>query len=67
MANNKPDTSEYSSTKAPDTRKQAEEKESTHDARLIPGGAHGTPTAQGMAGLEDFAPEAADTDRRERR
>ena len=49
---NKTDTSDYSSTKAPDTRKEAEERQSTPDARLIPGGAHGSHTAQGMAGLD---------------
>ena len=50
---NKTDTSDYSSTKAPDTRKEAEERQSTPDARLIPGGAHGSHTAQGMAGLDN--------------
>jgi hypothetical protein len=56
---NKTDTSEYSSTKAPDTRKEAEERQSTPDARLIPGGAHGSHTAQGMAGLDIKADPAA--------
>ena len=56
---NKTDTSEYSSTKAPDTRKEAEERQSTPDARLIPGGAHGSHTAQGMAGLDVDAEPAA--------
>jgi hypothetical protein len=46
------DTAEYSATKAPDTRREAEERESTRDMRLIPGGERGTPTPQGMAGLE---------------
>lgn len=67
MANITPDTSEHSATKAPETRKHAEEKESVHDSRLIPGGAHGTPTPQGMAGLEDIDPDAANTGRRESR
>lgn len=49
------DTSDYSATKAPDTRREAEERESTRDMRLIPGGKHGTPTAQGMAGLGNDA------------
>jgi len=59
----KPDTSEYSSTKAPDTRDHAEERTSTPDSRLTPGGAHGTPSAQGMAGLdrEDVPSMATDT------
>ena len=55
----KTDTSDYSSTKAPDTRKEAEERQSTPDARLIPGGAHGSHTAQGMAGLDVDADTAA--------
>jgi hypothetical protein len=55
---NKTDTSDYSSTKAPDTAKEAEERQSTPDARLIPGGAHGSHTAQGMAGL-DVDPDPA--------
>ena len=47
------DTAEYSSTKAPETRKEAEEQESTVDSRLIPGGAEPkTPSQQGMAGLD---------------
>jgi hypothetical protein len=47
------DTSEYSSTKAPETRQEAEEKVSQPDSRLIPGGAEPkTPSQQGMAGLE---------------
>ena len=71
---NKTDTSEYSSTKAPDTRKEAEEERSTPDARLIPGGAHGSHTAQGMAGLDPDAepsptkfrqPHSLDSGRRE--
>jgi hypothetical protein len=47
------DTSEYSSSKAPETRAEAEEKVSQPDPRLTPGGAEPkTPTPQGMAGLE---------------
>ena len=47
------DTSEYSSTKSPETRDEAEEKVSQPDPRLIPGGAEPrTPSQQGMAGLE---------------
>ena len=58
----KPDTSEYSSTKAPETREHAEERVSTRDFRLTPGGEHGTPSAQGMAGLnrEDVPSMATD-------
>lgn len=47
------DTSEYSSTKAPETQAEAEEKVSQPDSRLIPGGAEPrTPFEPGMAGLE---------------
>ena len=58
------DTAEYSSSKAPETRKEAEEQESTVDSRLIPGGAEpNSPTAQGMAGLDraDVPNGATDT------
>ena len=58
------DTSEYSSTKAPETRQEAEEKVSQPDPRLIPGGAEPrTPSQQGMAGLErdDVPGHASDT------
>jgi hypothetical protein len=48
---NKADTSEYSSSKAPETRPAAEERDAKAST-LIPGGSHGSPTAQGMAGLE---------------
>jgi hypothetical protein len=47
------DTSEYSSTKAPETRREAEEVVSQPDSRLIPGGAEPrSDTQQGMAGLD---------------
>ena len=58
MSNSPKDTAAYSATKAPETRKQAEERESVKDTRLQPGGATPSPTMQGMAGLDD-------TDRRE--
>jgi hypothetical protein len=48
------DTSEYSSTKAPETRGEAEEKVTQPDSRLLPGGAEPkTHTPQGMAGLDE--------------
>jgi hypothetical protein len=48
-----PDTSDYSSTKAPDTAEHAEERDSVIDFRLIPGGAEPrTDTPQGMEGLD---------------
>lgn len=47
------DTSEYSSTKAPETAEYAEERDPKVDSRLIPGGAEPrSHTQQGMAGLE---------------
>lgn len=50
---NKKDTSEYSSSKAPETRQEAEEKDGISDTRLIPGGAEPkTHTPQGMEGLD---------------
>ena len=57
----KPDTSEYSSSKAPETRKHAEERDGQVDSRLIPGGAeprsHHDP---GMSGLDrDSLPDRA--------
>ena len=52
MADRK-DTAEYSSSKAPETRAHAEERDGVKDMRLIPGGATGSPTKQGMAGLLD--------------
>ena len=57
----KPDTSEYSATKAPETREHAEEHDNTVDTRLIPGGAEPRSTApQGMAGLDrDTVPNGA--------
>lgn len=58
------DTSEYSSTQAPETRREAEETVSQPDSRLIPGGAEPrSNTQQGMAGLDrDAVPnEARDT------
>ena len=60
----KDDTAEYSATKAPDTREHAEERVTTPDPRLIPGGAHGAPVPQGMAGLEpqDVPADAGDSE-----
>ena len=61
---NKKDTSEYSATKAPETRREAEERETTPDLRLRTGGALASPTAQGMAGLDraDTPNGAADSE-----
>ena len=47
------DTSEYSSTKAPETRDEAEERTSQPDSRLIPGGAEPrTHAPQGIEALD---------------
>ena len=49
----KKDTSEYSSSQAPDTRDHADEKAGNYsDMRLIPGGAHGSDKPQGMDALD---------------
>ena len=55
------DTTEYSSSKAPETREPAEERDESVDSRLIPGGAEPrTPSLQGMAALDrDFVPDEA--------
>jgi hypothetical protein len=48
----KQDASEYSSSKAPETREEAEEQTSEPDSRLLPGGPLGTPYPTGMSALE---------------
>jgi hypothetical protein len=55
------DSSESSSTKTPETRDHAEERDDFSDPRLIPGGAEPrTHTPQGMAGLDrDTVPSGA--------
>lgn len=57
----KKDTGEYSATKSPETRQEAEEPSEFSDPRLIPGGAEPrTHTDQGMAGLDrDAVPNHA--------
>ena len=49
----KPDTSEYSASKAPETARYAENREPREftDWRLIPGGKHGSPEPSGMNAL----------------
>ena len=49
----KKDTSDYSATKAPETRQHAEEQapDDPTDWRLIPGGRHGSPELIGMDAL----------------
>lgn len=48
------DATDYSSTKAPETRKEAEERDAhPDDPRLRPGGAHGAKNDPGMSSLDD--------------
>ena len=50
----KPDTSEYSASKAPETKEHVENREPVADFsdwRLIPGGRHGSPAPNGMNAL----------------
>lgn len=48
----KEDTSDYSASKAPETRREAEERETTPDDRLMPGGAQGSAADVGMSGMD---------------
>jgi hypothetical protein len=50
----KKDTSEYSATKAPEVRKEAEEPRAFSDERLQPGGPHGAPVDVGMSGFTEI-------------
>jgi len=59
-ASRKDDTSEYSSTQAPETKVDAEERDGVHDPRLQPGGSQGAPVDTGMASLDrDDVPNEA--------
>ena len=61
MDEKKTDTTQYSASKAPETRREAEERETIRDFRLIPGGRHGSHEAIGMAALErDDVPSEGD-------
>jgi hypothetical protein len=51
-ADQKKDTSDYSASKAPETREHADETESQPDRRLEPGGPLGTPAPTGMSGMD---------------
>ena len=55
------DTTEYSSSKAPETRAEAEERApQPNDPRLIPGGARGMQGDTGMSALDrDAVPNGA--------
>jgi hypothetical protein len=46
------DTTEYSGSKAPETRKEAEEQAGPSDERLQPGGARGSKADVGMSSLD---------------
>jgi hypothetical protein len=46
------DTSEYSASKAPETKREAEERETTTDTRLLPGGARGAHADVGMSAMD---------------
>jgi len=48
----KEDTSEYSASKAPETRAEAEEPAPYSDMRLIPGGRHGATAPVGMQAMD---------------
>ncbi len=56
------DTSEYSASKAPETKAEAEEPLPYSDMRLIPGGRLGSPAELGMSALDrdDVPSEARD-------
>ena len=45
------DTAEYSGSKAPETRKEAEERTGFSDERLQPGGPRGSSADVGMSGV----------------
>jgi hypothetical protein len=57
------DATDYSSTKAPETRDHAEERDGQpSDPRLIPGGAHGAAADPGMSSLDrDVSPSGGRT------
>jgi hypothetical protein len=46
------DTTEYSGSKAPETRREAEEQHGPSDQRLKPGGARGSSADVGMSSLD---------------
>jgi hypothetical protein len=46
------DTTEYSGSQAPETRREADERNGPSDTRLQPGGARGSSADVGMSGLD---------------
>ena len=61
------DAADYSSTKAHETEKEAEEHHPyPSDPRLIPGGAHGAAVDPGMSSLDrDITPSASESPRQQ--
>ena len=57
----KEDSSEYSASKAPETKAEAEEKTSQPDERLLPGGPRGTPDPTGVSALDHDMASNEDT------
>ena len=49
---NRKDTTEYSGSKAPETRREAEEQNGLSDDRLRPGGPRGSSADVGMSGFD---------------
>jgi len=48
----KHDTTDYSASKAPETRSEAVEAHGPSDSTLVPGGAHGSSADVGMSGMD---------------
>ena len=48
----KHDTTDYSASKAPETRPAVESRVPAGDSRLLPGGAHGSPADVGMSAVD---------------
>ena len=67
MDKDKPDTSEYSASKAPETKREAEEQETVRDFRLIPGGKRGSEQSIGMSAMDrDQVPNHGDNPKMEK-
>ena len=61
------DTTEYSGSKAPETRREAEEDTEFSDPRLQPGGPRGSRADVGMSGMDrDVAVSGGDSTGQER-
>jgi hypothetical protein len=56
------DTGAYSASKAPETLKEAQDREHPSDERLVPGGEQGSDEGIGMSGLDrDELPSGGDS------